>query len=83
MHANVKVDKQKSQLRVTIRHSLDTTMYNVPLTLKTYVDPAWREITVKQGRRSSKMKPSKDSRGSYVLYQALPNSAPVELMKSR
>jgi peptidoglycan/xylan/chitin deacetylase (PgdA/CDA1 family) len=83
MHAKVKVDKRKAGLRITLQHELDKSLYNLPLTLKTYVDPGWNAVTVKQGSRSDTVQPATDSVGSYVLYQALPNSQPIELVKGK
>lgn len=81
MHANVKVDKQKTRIRITLQHSLDKSMYNLPLTLKTYVDPGWKVVTIKQGNRSVLIQPLLDSKGPYVFYQAFPNLQSVELTK--
>ena len=81
MNAKLEVDKQKTRIRITLQHTLDKSMYNLPLTLKTYVDPGWKVVTVKQGNRSAPTQPLLDSRGSYVLYQALPNLQPIELVK--
>ena len=81
MHAKLKVDKQKARIRITLQHKLDSSMYNLPLTLKTYVNPNWRSLTIKQGNHSMVAQAKTDSGGTYVLYQALPNSQPIELVK--
>ncbi|MGZ5135702.1 MAG: polysaccharide deacetylase family protein, partial [Flavitalea sp.] len=83
MNAKLKVDKQKTRIRITLEHSLNKVMYNLPLTLKTYVDPAWKTVNVIQGTRSVPAQPLRDSKGSYVLYQALPNLQPIELTKGK
>lgn len=83
MDAKIKVDKQKAMIRVTLQHSLDKSMYNLPLTLKTYVDPAWKAVAVKHGNESVVVQTLQDSKGSYVLYQATPNLQPVELAKGK
>ncbi len=76
-HADVKVKKQPDKLVVTVTHSLDHNLYNFPLTLKTYVDDKWKEIKVGQGNKVTSIKSQTDSKGTYVLYQALPNANPV------
>ena len=81
MNAKLKVDKQKTRIRIMLQHRLDKTMYNLPLTLKTYIDPAWKVVRVKQGNQSVLAQPLLDSRGSYVMYQALPNLQQIELGK--
>ena len=80
MNAKLKVDKQKTLILITLQHTLDTSMYNLPLTLKTYIDPGWKVVTGKQGKRTFLLRSREDSRGSYVLYQALPNLQPIELV---
>jgi hypothetical protein len=54
-------------------------MYTVPLTLKTYVPAAWKQVLVKQGTKVQRVKPSGDGQGTYVLYQANPNSSAIQL----
>jgi peptidoglycan/xylan/chitin deacetylase (PgdA/CDA1 family) len=69
-------------IHVTLSHSLDKEMYNLPLTLKTYVDDLWKAVFVKQGAHSKLIKAKSDDEGSYVLYQATPNIGPVEISKA-
>jgi peptidoglycan/xylan/chitin deacetylase (PgdA/CDA1 family) len=61
-------------IHVTLTHSLDKTMYDLPLTLKTYVPEGWKQVTVKQGSDTTKMTIQRDEKGTYVLYQVKPNS---------
>jgi len=67
------------QILVSLTHSLDKTMYNIPLTLKTYVSSNWKEVRVKQGEKDQRVCPLKDEKGAYILYQIIPNANPVEL----
>lgn len=83
MNAKLKVDNQKNRIRITLNHSLDQSMYNLPLTLKTYVEPAWKIATVKQGNRSVAVQAIQDSKGFYVMYEATPNMQPIEIIKAR
>ena len=83
MNAKVKADNQKNKILVTLEHSLDTSMYNLPLTLKTYVSPGWKVVNIKQGNRSVPVPLMQDSKGSFVLYQAIPNSKTIQLSKGR
>jgi hypothetical protein len=54
-------------------------MYDLPLTLKTYVRKSWKEVLVKQGENSEKIKTAKDEKGTYVMYQASPNKSAIEI----
>jgi peptidoglycan/xylan/chitin deacetylase (PgdA/CDA1 family) len=79
MNANLKVDRQENKVLIHLDHSLDKNMYNLPLTLKTYVDPAWKTITIKQADKVIQFEPRVDNKGSYVLYQALGGGHPIEI----
>lgn len=79
MSSTVKTAEKDGKITVTLTHSLDKTMYDIPLTLKTYVSSNWKEVQVKQGRESKRIRPQRDAKGSYVLYQAYPNTGAVEV----
>jgi peptidoglycan/xylan/chitin deacetylase (PgdA/CDA1 family) len=79
MNASTKIEKGSDKIEVNLTHTLDPEQYDVALTLKTYVDPSWKKVQVKQGDESAEADVLKDSRGSYVMYDAMPNSAAVEL----
>ena len=75
-------EEKKGALRVTLSHSLDKSMYNLPLTLKTYVDDDWQSVFIKQAASSILVKADIDDRGSYVMYQATPNAGPIEISRA-
>ena len=66
-------------ITVTLTHALDKDQYNVPLTLKTYVDEIWKKIKVKQGDQEKTVEPASDGEGFYIVYEAKPNSNPIEI----
>jgi peptidoglycan/xylan/chitin deacetylase (PgdA/CDA1 family) len=80
-NSNIETVGQSRKITVNITHSLDQTMYNIPLTLKTYVPSDWEEVKVKQGGKNNIILPLRDDKGSFVLYQAYPNSDDVKLSK--
>lgn len=79
MHAKIQEDKSNDKMMVHLTHSLDKTMYTIPLTLKTYVSADWKTVQVKQGDKAQQIQPKTDEKGAYILYQAVPNDEPVEL----
>jgi peptidoglycan/xylan/chitin deacetylase (PgdA/CDA1 family) len=79
MNSDAKIIETRGKITVTLTHSLDKTIYNIPLTLKTYVSSKWREVLVKQGGENKKISPQKDGKGSFVLYQATPNAGDIEI----
>ncbi|WP_423148371.1 polysaccharide deacetylase family protein [Rubrolithibacter danxiaensis] len=80
-NAKIRSSVKGDQITVNVTHSLNKTMYHIPLTLKTYVPASWKNVQVKQGNKTQKLKPMADADGSYLLYRANPNSSPVELSK--
>ena len=82
MNGSAKVDKQGGKIVVNLTHTLDQDQYNVPLTLKTYVDAGWKQIKVRQGSETFTTRSMSDSVGAYVIYQAIPNGEAVEIEAS-
>ena len=78
-HARISQSKKGGEILVTISNPLDKSMYNVPLTLKTYVSPMWKKVHVVQGKQVQRVVQVKDDKGSYVLYQVKPNGAMIQL----
>jgi peptidoglycan/xylan/chitin deacetylase (PgdA/CDA1 family) len=79
MSASANAKTEGDGLKVSLTHSLDPQMYDVALTLKTYVDPSWEKVRVTQGDKSSEVTVQSDAKGNYVLYDAVPNESSVEL----
>jgi peptidoglycan/xylan/chitin deacetylase (PgdA/CDA1 family) len=81
MASSAKVKQQNDKILVTLSHTLDKDQYSVPLTLKTYVNPDWKQILVNQGNKSETVTSLSDDVGTFVLYHATPNGDRVELSK--
>lgn len=79
MNATFKSAVNSGTITVNLTHSLDKSMYDLPLTLKTYVSSKWKEVEVKQGSERKAIITLKDAGGRYVEYQANPNSGDIEL----
>jgi peptidoglycan/xylan/chitin deacetylase (PgdA/CDA1 family) len=79
MNGKVDVSENADKITVNLSHSLDKDMYDLPLTLKTYVPSAWNTVTVSQGTKEQLVRPESDAQGTFVMYQAIPNAQPVEL----
>lgn len=77
--AKLQSNQQNGKIQVTLNHPLDKTMYNIPLTLKTYVPTSWKKARIQQGKYNQQATPVKDKLGSYILYRAYPNSAAITL----
>jgi peptidoglycan/xylan/chitin deacetylase (PgdA/CDA1 family) len=82
MHASTTESKTAGRIIVHLQHSLDANTYNIPLTLKTYVQQyGWKKVTVKQDEFKKKFQVQKDSDGDYILYTVKPNKGPIVLSK--
>lgn len=78
-HAKFQQGKAGDKLAIELSTTLDRTMYDLPLTLKTYVSPEWKRVWVWQGKRMQRVDAATDEKGSYVLYQAYPNGIMLTL----
>jgi len=77
--AKVSNSRKGGKIIVTFNHSLDTSMYNIPLTLKTYVSSNWKQANIKQGKHIQKVEVNKDDKGAYVQYRANTNGEAITL----
>jgi hypothetical protein len=67
-------------ITVTLTHSLDPKLYNLPLTLKTYVPSSWKRVQIVQGKTSSTSEQKHDTIGNFVIYEAIPNKGDISLV---
>jgi len=81
MNGKVNSSKEDNSIKVTLTHTLDSKLYDLSLTLKTYIPTDWKSVIAKQGDKIQHIQINKDEQGSFVLYQATPNFAPIELLK--
>jgi len=79
MNSTIKSDENRKKITITLACSLDRPMYDLPLTLKTYVSSTWKNLQVKQGNESRIVPPKSDARGKYILYQAFPDAGIIEI----
>ena len=78
-HATARAEQKGNTITVTLTHSLDKTRYDLPLTLKTYIETSWTTVTVTQGKNTRHPTIQHDEKGAYVLYQLTPNSTSASL----
>lgn len=69
----------RGKITVNITQTLDNTIYDIPLTLKTYVSSKWKEVQVNQENEFRYYKVQNDSGGAYVFYQVYPNGKDIDL----
>jgi peptidoglycan/xylan/chitin deacetylase (PgdA/CDA1 family) len=81
MRSRVTTIRKGKTIEIDLRHDLPGGIYDLPLTLKTFVPAGWPAVEMKQGNRTTSLRPARDARGGFVLYQAVPNAGPVTLTK--
>ena len=79
MAAKVNSREEDDAILVTLEHSLDTALYNYPLTLKTYVPEDWKNVRISQGGKEIKSFRRSDDKGIFVMYEALPNGENISI----
>jgi hypothetical protein len=81
MNAEVNYVKESDKIMVELNHSLDRELYDIPLTLKTYVPSGWETVEIRQGEKIwfAETESSKD--GRYVHYHAVPNVEEIVLIR--
>lgn len=79
MQAEVAHAHTGDTIAIKLTHRLDPDLYDLDLTLKTYVPQSWRTVTIQQDEKRSQVQSSSDQTGAYVIYQASPNAGPVKL----
>jgi len=77
--ATVKNKYLKGQIKIRLTHSLDKSMYNIPLTLKTYVPSKWSQASIWKGKKGHQLAILNDVEGNYIIYQAQPNDGEVTI----
>ena len=79
MNAKVSASVKGEKINVKLTHSLNKKLFDIPLTLKTYVNPAWREVNVKQGKSVAKVNVQREGSAAFVMYQAMPGKGTIEI----
>ena len=81
--AEVSSERQANAIVVQVSSTLDPAVYDVPLTLKTYVPESWEATTLERGGQEEPLGAHQDSLGSYVLYDVSPAEGELRLAEHR
>ncbi len=82
MHAEVVYSNSENRISVQLKHSLDPSLYDLPLTLKTYIPSTWKGVQFSQGDDTQILIPGTDENGHFVQYRAQANMQDIILTKS-
>jgi len=82
-NATITSNIQGRKIIVHVSTTLDTTVYDVPITVKTYVPSEWQTVTLqkeKQEHKDIELKVQTDTLGTYVLYDVIANGTEERLV---
>lgn len=66
-------------IEVSVTHSLDPKLYNLPLTARTTVPAAWTQAEVRQAKTRQTVSVQRDNDNAYVTYRITPNAGPARI----
>lgn len=70
-------------IEVTVTHSLDPKLYDLPLTARTSVPAEWTSVRVRQGKATRTVQVQREGGRSYVQYPVAPNGGAARLERER
>ncbi len=79
MHSTINENKSNDAITVQLSQTLDTNVYNIPLTLKTYIPANWKTVKMMENSHQQNLQVQNDVNGKYVLYNAMPGSSEIKL----
>lgn len=65
----IKSSFKKDKIVIHLNSSLDKAVYNMPLTIKTYVQAGWKQVNITQGEHVQNERILTDGYGNYVTYK--------------
>jgi peptidoglycan/xylan/chitin deacetylase (PgdA/CDA1 family) len=81
VNSKVTTDRSSDAIAVTVTHSLDARVYNLPLTARTVIPAGWRLVHFRQGEEVRWLPISREGDSSFVTYRIMPNGKPATLEK--
>jgi len=80
-NATVNAAIEDDTIEVTLTHKLDQSLYDLPLTLKTYIPDTWQKVQASLGNGTkADLYIHEDQNGRFVYYQMKPGSEPAKLV---
>jgi peptidoglycan/xylan/chitin deacetylase (PgdA/CDA1 family) len=79
MNTKVVTKINSKEITINLSNKLDNKIYNLPLTLKTAIPDSWKDIKITQGQKKLNIETIAEAGKSYVKYNAIPNSANINI----
>jgi len=83
MKSNVTTKHAGEAIEVSVSHSLDPKLYDLPLTARTTVPAAWTSAQFTQGKVARTLLVQREGDKPYVMYRVAPNSEVARLTQSK
>jgi len=83
MRSTVTTKQAGEAIEVTVQHSLDPKLYDLPLTARTTVPAEWTSAQVRQGTTTSRVPVQREGGESYVQYRVAPNAGVARLERGK
>jgi peptidoglycan/xylan/chitin deacetylase (PgdA/CDA1 family) len=81
-HGAVEARRKGATIEVSLRHDLSQELYDLPLTLRTRVPPAWPAVQVRQGASVRRVDVDRWLGEAWATYEAAPNAGTVTLAEA-
>jgi hypothetical protein len=79
MSSTVSSKRAGNSIEITVRHSLDPKLYDLPLTAKTAVPADWSVVHFRQGSEERWLPVYRQGNENYVLYRIIPDGTLARL----
>lgn len=80
-NSTVDTSIEQDTIKVTLTHNLDQSLYDLPLTLKTYIPDHWEKVRVSsEDSTIGDLKIQVDQTGRFIHYQIKPGADPTRLV---
>ena len=74
------LSENDSEITLSLSHSLDNSIYNIPLTIRSAVPYSWSEVLITQGSSEYIVEPKIENGEQVVYYDAIPNGGMISLL---
>ena len=71
-----------TEIKLDLAHSLDSSIYNQPLTVRSTIPPSWHKVNVQQGDVSIPVDSTIEGLETVIYYNAVPNNGTITLTLS-
>ena len=81
VHSKVESSRSGDAITVTVTHSLDPGLYDLPLTARTAIPADWKVVRFRQGNDTRWLPVYRDGGSTFVMYRVMPDGKSATLEK--